>query len=306
MAWIRWQILATLAVLFIAQSADAAGLIPGFPIPIPGVGTGVCTWDQFVGEMKKLQRTLAKNPIRYGGMAIALKQGLKKMQKNAPSELLPAVTILVPTNRALLAASLNPAFLIDLIQNKKKVQGIAKTVAAAVVSPGFPFPDVGCTWRQFVGDLKKLQRTLAKRPTRYDGMAIAMSKGLEYKEKDAPSKLPPAVTILVPTNRALVNASINPAILMQLIWKTKKVQDIAMVNVLFDNYDYVTLKAQPKGKGLPTADPKKKVVVYNPLIKGPRLVLGVLGGKSRTEIVNKDLFRGSCVAAHGTSSVLHP
>ncbi|CAI5489615.1 unnamed protein product [Closterium sp. Naga37s-1] len=60
-------------------------------------------------------------------MAIALKQGLKKMQKNAPSELLPAVTILVPTNRALLAASLNPAFLIDLIQNKKKVQGIAKS-----------------------------------------------------------------------------------------------------------------------------------------------------------------------------------
>ncbi|CAI7756468.1 unnamed protein product [Closterium sp. NIES-53] len=126
MAWIRWHILATLAVLLIVQSADAAGLIPGFPIPIPGVGTGVCTWDQFVGEMKKLQRTLAKNPIRYGGMAIALKQGLKKMQKNAPSELLPAVTILVPTNRALLAASLNPTFLIDLIQNKKKVQSIAK------------------------------------------------------------------------------------------------------------------------------------------------------------------------------------
>ncbi|CAI5477679.1 unnamed protein product [Closterium sp. Yama58-4] len=118
-------------------------------------------------------------------------------------------------------------------------------------------------------------------------MAIALKQGLKKMQKNAPSDLLPAVTILVPTNRALLAASLNPAFLIDLIQNKKKVQGIAKVNVLVGEYDYSTLKSTPKGQGIQTADSNKKVARYkgqdSPLMKGTGLTLGVVGAKGRAE-----------------------
>ncbi|CAI5995310.1 unnamed protein product [Closterium sp. NIES-64] len=123
----RLPTLAALAFLFLGQVAG--GLLPfPLPIPVPGVGSGgtVCTWNQFVGEMKQLRKALAKRPRKYRVMALVLKRAIKELEGDTSAPGVPTTTFLIPTNRGIVLAGLNPSNLWGLITGSKKVGDIVK------------------------------------------------------------------------------------------------------------------------------------------------------------------------------------
>ncbi|CAI7858957.1 unnamed protein product, partial [Closterium sp. NIES-54] len=117
----RLPILAALTLLFLGQVAG--GLLPfPLPIPVPGVGSGgtVCTWNQFVGEMKQLRKALGKRPRKYRVMALVLKRAIKELEGDTSAPGVPTTTFLIPTNRGIVLAGLNPSNLWGLITGSKK------------------------------------------------------------------------------------------------------------------------------------------------------------------------------------------
>eukprot|EP00475_Leptophrys_vorax_P033572 TRINITY_DN5299_c0_g1_i2.p1 TRINITY_DN5299_c0_g1~~TRINITY_DN5299_c0_g1_i2.p1 ORF type:complete len:212 (-),score=2.16 TRINITY_DN5299_c0_g1_i2:173-808(-) len=162
-----------------------------------------------------------------------------------------------------------------------------------------------CTKDQLIAETQDAQAKLKARPARYGVMAYALKRTISELQSNNDITVVPTITILTPTNSALGIAGITPAILSALA--NNKISDALKVNILTGGYSFDDLKAMAEGQQMDTANSDVKVARYKKS-KGTRVAVGVVDSPSRqwAEVIDKDLYKGSCILIQGTSRVLRP
>lgn len=108
----------------------------------------------------------------------------------------------------------------------------------------------------------------------------------------------------------MARAGITPATLSALA--NDRIGDTLKVNLLIGHFTFDELRAMPEGTEMDTANSNVKVARYEDrdgvVARGTDVAIGVVGTGSRrwAEILDKELYRGSCLVLHGTARVLRP